>query len=403
MPDILPGDSEKWQSLEALARDLFAAYGFAEIRTPVLESTELFKRSVGEETDVVQKQMYTFASESGKSLSLRPEGTASVVRAYVEHALQSQDPLSKLYYMGPMFRYERPQKGRQRQFHQLGAEVFGSESPLCDAELIILMMRFLEKAGLSKMRLEINSLGCHDCRPIFVGALQHHLKGQKEKLCADCQHRLNTNPLRVLDCKKTDCHAIASHGPIISEHWCRVCREHFDGVKSFLSLGEIPYHENANIVRGLDYYCRTTFEVTAEGLGAQDAVAAGGRYDGLVKQLGGGDVPAVGFSIGMERLLLALEGKMLVDGPALEFFFVLLGEAAQKMAFPVIEKMRSIGKRVEIGFSGSLKSQMRRAGKLKAAKVVIIGDEEVQEGRVKVKEMESGDQEEISLKELAKV
>ena len=403
MPDILPGESEKWQALEKCARNIFAAYGYSEIRTPAIEPTELFKRSVGEETDVVQKQMYTFASESGKSLSLRPEGTAPVVRAYIEHSLQSQDAVTKLYYMGPMFRYERPQKGRQRQFHQIGAELFGSDAPLADAEMITLLSRFLLSAGGSKMKLEINSLGCSECRPLFISAFQDYLKSQKSKLCENCERRMTTNPLRVLDCKNTECHAIASHGPIIAESWCDSCREHFDAVKHFLSAADVSFHENHNIVRGLDYYCRTIFEVTAEGLGAQDAIAAGGRYDGLVKQLGGGDVAGVGFAIGFERLLLALGEKTFAGIKGCDFYFALLGEAAQKEAFPIVEKLRSLGKSVEMGFSGSLKSQMRRAGKLAAKEVVIVGEEEVKNKKVTIKNMGSGKQIEVSLTEIINV
>lgn len=402
MPDILPGESQKWLVLETLARRIFATYGYAEIRTPVLETTDLFKRSVGEETDVVQKQMYTFSTESGKSLSLRPEGTAPTARAYIEHALQSHDPVSKLYYLGPMFRYERPQKGRQRQFHQIGAELFGSDSPLADAEMILMLLRFLSAAGVRGMKLEINSLGCSECRPVFIGAFQDYLKTQKPVLCDDCQRRMATNPLRVLDCKKTVCRALSSHGPAISESWCPPCRDHFNAVKHFLARTETAFVENHNIVRGLDYYCRTAFEVTAEGLGAQDAIAAGGRYDGLVKGLGGGDVPGVGFAIGTERLLLAAAEKNGVAQNGPDYYFALLGEAAQKTVFPAAENLRGTGKSVEVGFSGSLKSQMRRAGKLGAKRVVIVGDDEVKSGKVLVKNMESGDQEEFFLKEWVK-
>ena len=304
MSDVLPPESENWQTVEQLAREVFRTYDFQEIRTPIVEPTELFVRSVGETTDVVQKEMYTFKDRKGLSLTLRPEGTASVVRAYIQASLSSKDPIAKLYYFGPMYRYEQPQKGRKREFYQIGVELLGAETPLADAEVLMLLEQLFLKVGVTDTNLEINSLGCKNCRPDYIKAIQKFLKGKLNKFCDDCQKRSQKNPLRILDCKKEGCRKLTEDIPLVSDFWCVECHQHFREVRGLLLAGHVKFKENPRIVRGLDYYCRTTFEVLSDRLGAQNAVAAGGRYDGLVKDLGGPDVPGVGFAIGMERLMM---------------------------------------------------------------------------------------------------
>lgn len=397
MSDILPPESWQWETIEVKARQLFRVYGFQEIRTPVVEPKALFVRSVGPTSAIVEKEMYGFKDKKGIPLALRPEGTAPVVRAYIEAGLYAKDPVAKLFYLGPMFRYESPQKGRARQFYQIGAELIGSEAPLADAELLILLDHFFRELGLQDRRLEINSLGCQQCRPEYLKAMILFLQGRLKKFCADCQRRSHKNPLRVLDCKNETCHALTREAPRMHDFWCEACHQHYREVLGLLVAGHVAFKENPRIVRGLDYYCRTAFEVLSEGLGAQDAVAAGGRYDGLAKDLGGPDMPGVGFAIGMERLMLLLEPRTKNQEPRISIFFALLGNEAQQKALSVIQELRAKGMRVECGYDGSLKSQMRRADKLQSRYVVIIGENEVKKETAVLKEMASGKQEEVFL------
>ena len=407
--DILPGEVETWQAVEAQARQVFSAYNFAEIRIPILEKTELFSRSIGETTDIVEKEMYTFvdrdarAAENaeGTKLTLRPEGTAGVVRAYVEAEMCKVEPVRKLYYLGPMFRRERPQKGRMRQFHQIGAEALGRGDPYIDAEILLLLHDFFQALALTEPSLQINSLGCADCRPQYRARLLAFLKEREAALCGNCQRRIDRNPLRALDCKEPGCIEATQDAPSIVDHLCAACREHFEIVQRLLYETRVDYSINPRMVRGLDYYCRTTFEWTTKRLGSQSAVAAGGRYDGLVQQLGGPPIPGVGFAMGVERLtmLLRLQERSDDGGPAV--YFAWIGAEARDWAFPVAHRLRRQGIGVEIeAESRSLKSQMRRADKLKARSVVILGDEEFAKGQAVLRDMISKQQQEIPFDKL---
>ena len=395
--DVLPGESERWTFVEGLARQFFQAYGFREIRTPILEKTELFARSIGETTDIVEKEMYTFLDRNKESVTLRPEATAGICRALIEHGLYAQGKILKLFTMGPMFRHERPQKGRLRQFHQLNAEVFGSHAPGTDAEIISLAMDILKAGGAKDLVLEINSLGCPDCRPKFRKALQDYLLRLKDNLCEDCRRRAERNPLRALDCKREECQKLYADAPKIEAYWCPDCREHFSQVLKSLDILGLSYEINSRLVRGLDYYVRTTFEIKAEGLGAQNTVAAGGRYDGLVKALGGPDIPGVGFAIGLERFLLVadLPGNL---EPRVKLFVAALGPEAQNLALCLTRVLRQEGLIVEMDPEGrSLKSQLKQADRLKALYTLIIGDNEISSGKLILRNMSTGSQEEIPL------
>ncbi len=395
--DILPGDTEKWEYLEKIARRFFYAYGFQEIRIPILEKTELFARSIGEATDIVEKEMYTFIDRNKESLTLRPEATAGICRAVIEHGLYAKAKIIKLFTIGPMFRHERPQKGRLRQFHQLNVEVFGSQSPGIDAEIIILAMDILNASGAENLRLEINSLGCSKCRPAFREALKKFLLDRKDKLCEDCKRRAEKNPLRALDCKKDSCQAIYADAPFIKDYWCKECKDHFEKVLEFLKIYEIPYEINQRLVRGLDYYVRTTFEIKASGLGAQDTVAAGGRYDGLLKALRGPDLPGIGFAIGVERLLLIAKLSEKLKNP-LHLFVIALGEKPYHYILPLVHNLRLQGLSVEIDHEGrSLKAQLRQANKLNAYFALIIGEDEMLKNKAILRNMETGVQEELPL------
>ena len=396
MSDLLPPESESWQKVEAFARKIFATYGFKEIRTPVVEPTELFVRSVGETSAIVEKEMYTFEDRKGTSLTLRPEGTAPVVRAYIEAGLHAKESIAKLSYFGPMFRYEQPQKGRSRQFYQIGAELIGAESSLADAELLMMLQQLFTSLKIEDTRLEINSIGCFECRPRYLEALNQFLKGKSPKLCEECKKRIARNPLRVLDCKKEACRKMTEDIPLINDFWCEPCHQHYREVRGLLLAGHVKFKENPRIVRGLDYYCRTAFEVLCDRLGAQNAVAAGGRYDGLVKDLGGPDIPGVGFAIGMERLML-LGPQTMDHGPRTLIYFALLGNEAQQKSLFLIQELRAKGLVVECSYGGSLKSQMRRADKLAAQHVVILGENELAKGIAVVKEMTTGKQQEVLL------
>ena len=404
--DIVPGEVEMWQSVEATARRVFSAYNFSEIRIPILEKTELFSRSIGETTDIVEKEMYTFEDRDSRGgenteaikLTLRPEGTAGVVRAYVESEMYKIEPVRKLYYMGPMFRRERPQKGRMRQFHQIGAEALGRGDPYIDAEILLLLSDFFSAFGLTEPSLQINSLGDSACRPGYRETLLAFLRQHKDSLCANCQRRMERNPLRVLDCKEPGCIEATRDAPSILDSLCAACREHFETVQRLLRQTGVGFTLNPRMVRGLDYYCRTTFEWTTTRLGSQSAVAAGGRYDGLVQELGGPAIPGVGFAMGVERLamLLRLQEIASVNGP--ELFVVWVGARARDWAFPVVHRLRQKGVSVEIeGEVRSLKSQMRRADKLKAGAVLIVGEDELANGKAVLRDMATKQQEEIGL------
>lgn len=396
--DILPQETPLWRLMEEEARRVFSSFGFLEIRTPILEFTELFSRGIGQETDIVSKEMYTLTDSKGRGMTLRPEATASVVRAYVQNGLHEAGGVQKLYTIGPMFRHERPQKGRLRQFHQINAELLGDPGPMSDAEMIVMATQILEKMGLSGLALCINSLGCADCRPSYRESLKGYLKGVKELLCEDCRRRAELNPLRVFDCKVEACKEAVSRAPYIGESLCGGCRGHFEALKDFLDGCSIPYAVDPHLVRGLDYYCKTTFEIRTERLGAQNAVAGGGRYDGLVKLLGGPDRPAIGFAVGMERVAALLEEMVKPSNRSSVLFVAALGGEAARRLFPIVALLRKKGCPVEMDYGGKgLKAQLKRADKLGARRVLIVGDEELKRGAAVVRDMEKKTQEEISL------
>jgi histidyl-tRNA synthetase len=403
MNDILPTEMDAWHFLEAQVREVFHPFGFKEIRVPVLEKTELFCRSIGDDTDIVEKEMYTFPDKSGNSLTLRPEGTAAVMRAYIEHKLYAQNQVEKLYYVGPMFRYERPQKGRYRQFHQIGAEFIGENSPLADVQLLSMLCRLFEKIGITDASLQLNSLGCPECRPKYRQALLDFLAARLDGLCTDCRRRYQLNPLRVLDCKVEQCRTICQDAPSVLDYLCDDCSRHFDTVRRSLSALKIPFEVNNRMVRGLDYYTRTTFEMVSSHLGSQNAVAAGGRYDGLIASLGGPPVPGIGFAIGMERLTLMLDAAAIPSSRP-DLFLVALGEKALDKGFTLLSGMQREGLHAEMDFSGkSLKAQMRRADKLQARLVLILGEDELARNQIQVRDMDNGSQDTVDLGNLSAV
>ncbi len=403
MNDVLPGEVETWQFLEKSARDVFGLYGFSEIRTPIAEKTELFCRSIGETTDIVEKEMYTFSDKSGNSLTLRPEGTAPVMRSFIQNRLHTLDPVSKLYYMGPMFRYERPQKGRYRQFHQIGVEVLGVEDAKIDAQVLAMLHQYFVRIGIESVSLQVNSLGCPECRPLYRKELISYLESRLDKLCAECQRRYQTNPLRVLDCKAAGCQAATVDAPSVLDHLCSPCDEHFSKVKHYLKRLEIPFVVNSRMVRGLDYYVRTTFELVTDQLGSQNAVAAGGRYDGLVESLGGPALPGIGFAIGLERLVL-MKGEQRITPPKPQLFIAAIGAEAADRAFVLMSQLQVAGVRVEMDYLGkSLKAQMRRANKLNADFTLIIGEEELETGQAQLKNMSDSSQSLVDLEALVEL
>ena len=402
-PDILPDEAGKWQALEAVARDVLDRYGYAEIRTPIFERTELFVRGIGEGTDIVEKEMYTFEDRGGESLTLRPEATASLMRAYAEHNLGAKSSLVKLYLIGPMFRHERPQSGRFRQFHQIDVEAIGSPGPAVDVEVVALLHHLLEAWGLRGVTLHLNSIGDRMCRPAYREAFVAYLEGHREGLCADCHVRRTKNPLRILDCKQPGCREIAAGAPTILPFLCDACREHFGRVRALLDDLKIAYEMNERLVRGLDYYTRTTFEFLNPALGAQNAVAGGGRYDGLVEELGGPPTPSIGFAIGEERILTSLAAQAAApEMPHLDGVYVATAggvEAGRAMA--LAQTLRRRGFRTAMDVEGrSLKGQMRQANKDQFRYSVILGTEELIRGRVTLKDMVDGAQQEIPLAEV---
>jgi histidyl-tRNA synthetase len=399
--DILPEEAGTWQHLEGLARKVFRAYGFQEIKPPLLERTELFSRSIGLDTDIVSKEMYTFPQSKGEGLTLRPEATASVVRAYIQHRLYLKNPVQKLFTIGPMFRHERPQKGRFRQFHQINAEILGDPGPRSDADLIIMAMHLFHTLGLSGLSLHINSLGCPQCRVKFREELKGFLKEGTPRLCGDCRRRAVTNPLRVFDCKVEDCREVVAEAPSILAFICEDCRGHFRLLQEYLETAEIPFILNSKLVRGLDYYCRTTFEIQTDKLGSQNAVTGGGRYDGLIRQLGGPDHPGIGFAIGVERLVTLIEEETDRKVPGPDLFIAGLGEEAEKQVFQWVRRLRNAGHWVEMEYaSKGLKAQLKRADRLGAKKVLMVGDNELSSGKALLRDMETKGQQEVSLDRL---
>jgi histidyl-tRNA synthetase len=393
MNDILPGEIHWWHRVESAARDVLETFGYREIRTPVLEKIELFARGIGESTDIIEKEMYAFADRNGEKLALRPEATASIVRSFIQHKLHADPLAQKFYAIGPMFRHERPQKGRYRQFHQIDAEVFGIDDPMLDAEVMHMLIQLLERTGLTGVSLQINSLGCPQCRSVYRESLMAYLEGHSDSLCPDCLRRKNTNPLRVLDCKVERCQVAIQAAPLLLDNNCAACADHFDKSRSYLDQLGTTYTVNPRIVRGLDYYMRTTFEVITDRLGAQNAVGGGGRYNGLVKELGGPDLPGIGFAIGMERLILLLQQEAEIQRRSPKIFVAALGDIARPRGFLLAQELRSQGLETEIDHEGrSLKSQMRRADKLGVRHVLIIGEEEIKKGEAQLRDMTSKEQ-----------
>jgi histidyl-tRNA synthetase len=399
--DILPDEIGRWQTIEAAARRLSGLYGFREIRVPIFEFTELFARSIGASTDIVEKEMYTFADRDGKLLTLRPEGTAGVVRAYIEHNLNASATLQKYFYLGPMFRHERPQAGRLRQFHQFGVESFGSTSPLADVEIISLLWRFLTDLQLPGLTLEMNSLGDQADRTAYKAVLIDFLQHRKDRLCQNCQRRMDTNPLRVLDCKIPECRTATEDAPSIMDSLSPSSCAHFDQVLTGLKDLEIPYVTNPRLVRGLDYYTLTTFEVTSQHLGAQNAVGAGGRYDGLVETLGGPKTPAIGFAVGLERVSLMLPDSVVLPGPTL-VAVAAFGPQGSSLGVRILNDLRSLGVPADTDSRAtSLKAHLRQADRMGASYVIMIGDDEVAKGRALIRNMMTKEQEEIPLSTVA--
>jgi histidyl-tRNA synthetase len=403
--DILPPSSAVWNFVDSVAREVFRRYNYQEIRTPVFEETQLFARGVGQDTDIVSKEMYTFEDrDAGKtSLTLRPEATASVIRAYIEHRLDQQPGLKKLYYIGPMFRRERPQKGRYRQFYQIGAEAIGSESPAVDAEVIEMVVEILRQCGLEGFRLLLNSVGCRECRARFAAELKARLAAVSDRMCQDCQRRAVTNPLRVLDCKVPEDQPIIDSLPSILDYLCESCRTHFESVKSYLSDRGIEYEIRPRLVRGLDYYSRTTFEIVHGALGAQNSVLGGGRYDGLAEDLGSKvPAPGIGFSIGEDRLVMTVEGSHPeAHRPSLDVYLAALGEAALRHCGKLAHDLRAAGFSAELGTDAKLKRSLEVASKQGARFALIVGDNEIASGTYALKNLATGRQENVTWQELA--
>lgn len=396
--DILPPVSAKWQYLEGVVCGVAELYGYSEIRTPIFEHTELFERGVGSTTDIVSKEMYTFADKADRSLTLRPENTAACARAFIEHSMYNGVLPVKWYYHGPMFRYDRPQAGRYRQFRQFGVEAFGSNSPYLDAEVIILLIDILKRLGLQEYEVHLNSVGCPECRKLYRDKLIEHITPVKDKLCKDCQVRYKQNPLRVIDCKEKSCHVAIKGYPLIADSLCDACHSHYEAVKKVLADNLIIFTHDDNLVRGLDYYTNTAFEIHIPGIGAQSAVGGGGRYNGLVKECGGPDTPGVGFALGLDRLLLALElvNPQIFPDNLIEVFIIATNEAWEAPAMRFLNDLRIEGIRSDKDYSSrSFKAQMKYADKLGARLVVIIGEDEAANNYYTVKDMATGQQEQV--------
>jgi histidyl-tRNA synthetase len=396
--DILPYQVGTWTKVESETRRVFGFFGFKELRIPLIEEAELFARGIGEDTDIVSKEMYIFQDRKGTHLAMRPEATASVLRAYIEHKLYRDYPIQKLFTIGPMFRYERPQKGRSRQFHQINAEIIGDPGPRSDSELIFMVMHFFASLGLSDLTLHINSLGCPECREPFRAEVKKYLRGFIPQLCSDCQRRTETNPLRVFDCKVETCRQVMEDAPSMLDFLCEDCSRHFESVKLYLRELGIDSVENPHLMRGLDYYTKTTFEVQTEALGAQNAIVGGGRYDGLIKELGGPDDPAIGFAIGEERVVELLQEHTAQREGGPDIFVVALGKEAEDKAFIWLQELRRGGLRCEMEYGSlGLKVQMRHADRLGARKVFIVGEDELMKGRGILRDMFTKEQREVPL------
>ncbi|HCA78128.1 MAG TPA: histidine--tRNA ligase [Bacteroidetes bacterium] len=401
--DILPGEAEVWQRVEESIRHVMSLFNYREIRTPVFEQTSLFSRSIGELTDIVSKEMYTFTDRSEESITLRPEGTASALRAYIQHNVGEQSALTKLYYIGPMFRQERPQAGRLRQFHQFGAEALGSSSPQLDAEMMLVALAVYRDLGIEEFALNVNSVGCRTCRPPYKELLVNALNNVRDKLSPESQARIGQNPLRVLDSKDDHDRELTRNVPLMKDHLCPECADHFKEVQALLQSSGTPFHIDGRLVRGLDYYTKTAFEITSTALGSQDALAGGGRYDILVEELGGKPTPGVGFAAGMERLMMVLSkaGKAGMPDVRPVLFIATNGAAAQQWAFTTANALRSKGFRVEIDYlQRSLKAQMREANRMEARYALVIGETELQARSAKLKNMQTGDEEGVALDQI---
>lgn len=400
--DVLPKQSYRWQFIENIMREESRSYGFREIRTPVFEHTELFARGVGQTTDVVQKEMYTFETKGGESVTLRPEGTACAARAVLEHALENEGlPIKASYFMS-CYRYEKPQAGRLREFHQFGIEEYGTRSPVADAELLCLAQSVLDRLGLKGIRLEINSIGCPECRAKYNEALRAYYSQYKEQLCPTCLTRLEKNPMRLLDCKSPEDHKLAEDAPKITDFLCEECEAHFAEVRKYLDAAGVEYIVNPTIVRGLDYYTKTVFEFITDCIGSQGTVCAGGRYDGLIEELGGKHLPSLGFAMGLERVLLVMDaqGVEIPQPEPCSLYIAAMGDAAKIKAFKLLKELREMGINAETDVVGrGLRAQMKYADKIGARFSVVLGDNELAENKAKVKDMDSGEQTELALDE----
>lgn len=398
--DVLPKDSYRWQFVEDVMRKESAAYGFKEIRTPVFEHTELFARGVGQTTDVVQKEMYTFDTKGGESVTLRPEGTAGAARAVLEHGLVNDSLPIKASYFVSCYRYEKPQAGRLREFHQFGLECYGTQSPAADAELICAAQSIFDRLGIKQLRLEINSIGCPTCRAEYHKALKEYFYGYKDELCETCNSRLEKNPMRILDCKSPVCSKIAQGAPKITDYLCDECKEHFASVQKYLDAAGVEYTVNPTIVRGLDYYTKTVFEFVTDFIGAQGTVCGGGRYDGLIEELGGKHLPSLGFAMGIERLLMLMDkqGIEIPQPSTCDLYVAVMGESASLKSFEIIKAVRSCGLIAETDIVGrGLRAQMKYADKIGAKFSMVLGDNEIEQGKAVIKNMSSGEQTEIVL------
>ncbi len=401
--DVLPADSCSWQYIERTAREVADLFGADEIRTPMFEHTEVFLRGVGETTDIVNKEMYTFNDKGNRSITLKPEGTAGVVRSFIENGMTSQALPVKLYYITPCFRYERPQAGRLREFHQFGIEFLGSTTPDMDAEVIILAQSFLSKLGVKDFTLYINSIGCRECRKNYEVALKKYLNENIDKLCELCKDRMEKNPLRIFDCKNAECQTIVANAPKILDYLCEDCKAHFIALQKLLTSAGVEYKIDANIVRGLDYYTRTVFEFVSNSVGAQGTICGGGRYDGLVKELGGTDVPGIGFAVGIERLMLLMKntGVSFPEKTGVKVYFAPMGEEANVKAFELTSALRKLGVKCDTDHMGrGIKAQFKYADKIKAEYVGVIGSDELSNGVVKLKKMADGSEQTLSFSEV---
>lgn len=403
--DHLPEDVPGWNALEDTARDLFTSFGYREIRVPHLEYSDLFSRSIGETTDIVEKEMFTFQKEGDRNLALRPEVTASLCRALLEHHLREREPFQKLFYIGPCFRYEKPQKGRNRQFHQVGVEAIGASDPLLDVELIQLAVRYLENLGVPSFDLSLNSMGCPECRPDYRSLLKEELDQIRDDLCEDCHRRFDRNIFRILDCKNDVCRQITRDIPEITDHLCESCDEHFEEVRSGLSDFGIEYSQSPRLVRGLDYYTKTVFELKDPSLGAQDALGGGGRYDGLLEQIGGKRAGGIGFAMGMERILLSLENQGGIphrkERDQLDLYMVSINRTCRRELLRIASKLRTKGINVDLNFEDrSLKSQMRVANRSEAPYTAILGPDERDQNEITVKQMDTGEEKRIPVDDL---